>query len=311
MTQAPSHDAAPVTGSGALMTQGVTMPRLGFGTFRMPGGDCQPVVESALGLGYRHLDTAAMYDNEAAVGAAIRASGLARRDLFVTTKVWHDQLGSRDAIRGAFDASLAELGLDHVDLYMVHWPSAGMDMGVVLETLTRLREEGRTRAIGVCNFNLPMMQMAVDAIGAPIAALQVEYHPFLDQSALLGFLRRRGIPMTAYAPLAQGRAAADETLRAIGDKHGASAAQVAIAWLLDHDGVAAIPKAQRPESQAANLVAAAIRLDDHDRRAIAALPKDLRYVRPPFAPDWDAPADKTPTPRLPASRDRNLKDNVP
>ncbi|MBE7218968.1 MAG: aldo/keto reductase [Caulobacteraceae bacterium] len=257
----------------------------------MPGGGCQPVVESALRLGYRHLDTAAMYDNEAAVGAAIRASGLARRELFVTTKVWHDQLGSRDAIRGAFDASLAKLGLDHVDLYMVHWPSAGMDMGLVLETLTRLREEGRTRAIGVCNFTLPMMRMAVDVIGAPIAALQVEYHPFLDQSALLGFLRPRGIPLTAYAPLAQGRAAEDETLRAIGEKHGASAAQVAIAWLLGQDGVVAIPKAQRPESQEANLAAAAIRLDNADRQAIAALPKDLRYVRPPFAPDWDAVTD--------------------
>lgn len=276
--------------AGSILTQGVAIPRIGFGTFRMPGGDCQPVVESALEQGYRHIDTAAMYENEAAVGAALRASGLARQDLLVTTKVWHDQLGSRDAIRRAFDASLAKLGLHHVDLYMVHWPAAGMNMGVVLETLMGLREEGRARSIGLCNFNLPMMRAAVDAIGAPIAALQVEYHPFLDQSALLEFLRQRGIPLTAYAPLAQGRAAEDETLRRIGDKHGASAAQVAIAWLLDQDGVIAIPKAQRSESQKANLAAAAIRLDDADRAAIAALPKDLRYVRPPFAPDWDAPA---------------------
>ena len=273
-----------------ITTQGVQIPRLGFGTFRMPGDDCRPVVESALALGYRHIDTAAMYDNEDAVGAAIRGAGLARGDLFVTTKVWHDQLGSRDAILRAFDTSLCKLGLDYVDLYMVHWPSAEMDMGVVLETLMDLQEQGRTRAIGVCNFNMPMMRQAVENIGTPIAALQVEYHPFLDQSAMLAYLRGHGIPLTAYAPLAQGRAADDATLKRIGEKHGVSAAQVTIAWLLDQDGVVAIPKAQRESSQSANLAALDVRLDDEDRAAIAALPKDLRYVRPPFAPDWDAPA---------------------
>lgn len=274
-----------------ITTQNVRIPRLGFGTFRMPGGGCQPVVESALSLGYRHLDTAAMYENEDAVGAAIATSGLARDDLFVTTKVWHDQLGTSDAIRRAFDASLTKLKLDQVDLYMVHWPSKDMDMAIVLDTLSALRDEGRTRAIGVCNFTLPMMHRAVDELGAPIAALQVEYHPFLDQSALLAFLRKRGIPLTAYAPLAQGRAAQDETLKRIGAKHGASAAQVAIAWLLNQDGVIAIPKAQLPERQQSNLDALHIVLDDEDRALIAGLPKDKRYVSPPFAPDWNAPLD--------------------
>lgn len=275
-----------------ITTQNVRIPRLGFGTFRMPGGGCQPVVESALALGYRHLDTAAMYENEDAVGAAIVASGLPRDDLFVTTKVWHDQLATSDSIRRAFDASQAKLKLDHFDLYMVHWPSPDMDMAVVLKTLTALRDEGRTRAIGVCNFNLPMMQRAIDDLGAPIAALQVEYHPFLDQSAILAFLRERNIPLTAYAPLAQGRAANDETLGRIGAKHGVSAAQVAIEWLLDQDGVIAIPKAGRAESQQANLNALEIVLDDEDRLLIAALPKDQRYVSPPFAPDWNAPLDR-------------------
>jgi 2,5-diketo-D-gluconate reductase B len=266
----------------------VGIPRLGFGTFRMPGGGCRPVVESALALGYRHLDTAAMYENEDAVGAAIAASNLPRSELFVTTKVWHDQLGTRDAIRRAFDTSISRLKLDYVDLYMVHWPSRGMDMTIVMETLTALRDEGRTRAIGVCNFNLPMMRRAVDEIGAPVGALQVEYHPFLDQSVLLAYLRERKIPLVAYAPLAQGRAAEDETLKRIGGRHGFSAAQVAIAWLLDQDGVIAIPKAQRPESQQSNLDALKIHLDDEGRAAIAALPKDRRYVTPPFAPDWNA-----------------------
>jgi 2,5-diketo-D-gluconate reductase B len=266
-----------------ITTQGVAIPRLGFGTFRMPGGGAQPVVESAISLGFRHIDTAAMYENEAAVGAAIAASGIGRQDLFVTTKVWHDQLAP-SPLRRAFEASLAKLRLDHVDLYMVHWPARDMDMAATLDVLMALREQGLTRAIGVCNFNLPMIRRAVEAIGVH----QVEYHPFLSQAPMLAYLRGKGIPLTAYAPLAQGRAADDATLAAIGRKHDASAAQVAIAWLLDQDGVMAIPKAGRPESQQANLDALKIRLDTEDRAAIAALPKDQRFVRPPFAPDWDA-----------------------
>ena len=272
----------------SIKTQGVEIERLGFGTFRMPGGDCQPVVESALQVGYRHIDTAAMYENEEAVGAAIAASGIARSKLFVTTKAWHDKLSSAAATRNAFDTSLARLKLDYVDMYMVHWPSARMDMKEVLSTLGALREEGRTRAIGVCNFNLPMLRQAVEELQAPIAAVQVEYHPFLDQSKLLTFLGEKNIPLTAYAPLAQGRAAADETLVDVGRKHGVSGAQVAIAWLLDQPGVIAIPKAQRLESQRSNFAALDVRLDEEDRKAVAALPKNLRYVRPPFAPDWDA-----------------------
>jgi 2,5-diketo-D-gluconate reductase B len=270
-----------------IETQGVAIPRIGFGTFRMPGNDCRPVVESALALGYRHIDTAAMYDNENAVGDAIAASGISRTDLFVTTKVWHDQLAP-EALRKAFDASLAKLKLDYVDMYMVHWPSAGMDMAVTMEALVKLRDAGRTRAIGVCNFNLPMIRKAVDEIGAPIAALQVEYHPFLDQSKMLSYLRPKGIPLTAYAPLAQGRAAKDETLQKIAGKYGASAAQVTIAWLLAQDGVIAIPKAQQVTSQRLNLEAVRIVLDDEDVAAIAALPKGQRFVQPPFAPDWSA-----------------------
>jgi 2,5-diketo-D-gluconate reductase B len=270
-----------------IKTQGVAIPRLGFGTFRMPGGGAQPVVESAIALGFRHLDTAAMYENEAAVGAAIATSSVPRAELFVTTKVWHDQLAP-DALRRAFEASLDKLRLDHVDLYMIHWPARDMDMATTLEALMALREQGLAQAIGVCNFNLPMIRRAVEEIGAPIAAHQVEYHPFLSQATMLAYLRSHNISLTAYAPLAQGRAAEDATLAAIGRKHGVSAAQIAIAWLLDQDGVIAIPKAGRPESQKANLAALNIRLDDQDRATIAALPKDQRFVRPPFAPDWDA-----------------------
>ena len=270
-----------------IRTQRVEIPRLGFGTFRMPGNESQPVVESAIALGFRHIDTAAMYENEASVGAAIAASGVKREELFVTTKVWHDQL-SPDALHRAFDTSRGRLRLDYVDLYMIHWPNRDMDMAATLEALMELRELGLTRAIGVCNFNLPMIRRAVEEIDAPIATHQVEYHPFLSQAPMLAYLRSKAIPLTAYAPLAQGRAANDATLATIGRKHGATAAQIAIAWLLDQEGVIAIPKAGRPESQKADLDALGIALDDEDRAAIAALPKDQRFVRPPFAPEWDA-----------------------
>lgn len=271
----------------SLTTQDVAIPRVGFGTFRMPGADAQPIVESAIALGYRHIDTAAMYENESSVGAAVAASGVKRNDLFVTTKVWHDQL-EPDAMRHAVDASLRKLRLDYVDLYMVHWPARDMNMAATLEALMALRERGLTRAIGVCNFNLPMIHHAVDEVGVSIASVQLEYHPFLSQARSLAYLRGKGIPLTAYAPLAQGRAANDPTLAAIGQKHHCSAAQAAIAWLLDQEDVIVIPKAARAESQQANLDAIGIQLDDNDRAAVATLPKDQRFVRPPFAPDWDA-----------------------
>jgi 2,5-diketo-D-gluconate reductase B len=269
-----------------LQTHGISLPRLGLGTFRMQGDLCRAAVESALALGYRHIDTAEMYGNEEAIGAAIAASGLARRDLHVTTKVWHENLAP-DAIRKAFDASLTKLKLDHVDLYLVHWPSNSMKPAAVFETLVKLKEQGRTRAIGVANFNVALLKTVVEEIKAPIACNQIEYHVMLDQSAIKSYLGPNAIPITAYAPLAQGRAASDETLMKIGHKHGFSAAQVALKWLLDQDGVMAIPKAKGAESQKANLDALKLTLDEDDRKAIAALPKDQRFVKPPFAPAWD------------------------
>lgn len=225
-----------------------------------------------------------MYDNEEAVGVAIAGSGLRRNDFFVTTKAWHDDLAP-DALRRVLGTTLAKLRLDRLDLYMFHWPSKDMDMAATQEAMTAFREEGLIRAIGVCNFNMPMIRRAVEEIGAPIAAHQVEYHPFLGQDPMLGYLRARGVALTAYSPLAQGRAANDPKLSSIADKHGCTAAQVAIAWLLGQPGVGAVPKVARPESQRANFDALAVRRDDEDRAAIAALPKDKRFVRPPFAPD--------------------------
>lgn len=269
-----------------IKTQGIAMPKLGLGTFRMEGDVCRAAVESALSLGYRHIDTAEMYGNEEAIGAAIAACRVPRGELHVTTKVWYENL-SPDAIRRAFDASLKKLRLDHVDLYLVHWPSRSMKLPAVLETMLKLQEEGRTRAMGVANFTTALLKIAVEEVRAPIACNQVEYHVMLDQSKLKKYLAAHRIPLVAYCPLAQGRVASDERLAKIGRKHNASAAQVALKWLLDQDGVAAIPKASRAESQKANLDALKVSLDDEDRKAIAALPKDTRCVNPGFGPDWD------------------------
>lgn len=269
-----------------LTTQGVSLPKLGLGTFRLTGDECRRAVESALALGYRHIDTAEMYANEEAVGAALASSGIPRGEVFITTKVWPDHL-TPPAIRTALAASLEKLRLDQVDLYLVHWPAPGMNLGAVLETLMQLRDEGRIRALGVANFTVRLLRQAIDDVGAPIACNQVEYHVLLDQGPVRRYLAERSIPLVAYAPLAQGRLVEQSGLAAIARKHDVTPAQVALKWLLDQDGVAAIPKAGRRESQKANLEAFAVTLDDDDRRIIAALPKDQRFVNPAFAPQWD------------------------
>ena len=269
-----------------LQTQGIRLPRLGLGTYRMQGDVCRAAVESALALGYRHIDTAEMYANEDAIGAAIAASGVKRGELHVTTKVWNENLAP-DSMRRAFDASLKKLRLDAVDLYLVHWPKPGMHLPSMFETLMKFREEGRTRAVGVANFNIALLKAVVEDLKAPIACNQIEYHAMLDQSKVRQYMDARSIPLVAYCPLAQGRAASNETLATIGRKHNASAAQVALKWLLDQDGVAAIPKASRRESQKANWDALGVKLDDDDRKKISALPKSQRFVSPGFAPAWD------------------------
>lgn len=270
----------------SIETQGISLPRLGLGTYRMQGTVCRAAVETALSLGYRHIDTAEMYANEDAIGAALAAASVPRPDLHVTTKVWPENLAP-DAIRRAFDTSLKKLRLDFVDLYLIHWPAAGMNLPAALETLMALKDEGRTRAIGVANFTVALLKQAIEEIQAPIACNQIEYHVMLDQGKVMHYMAERAVPLVAYCPLAQGRAASDETLNAIARKHNASAAQVALKWLLDQKDVAAIPKAARKESQQANLDALKLQLDDEDRKTIAALPKDKRFVNPGFAPDWD------------------------
>lgn len=269
-----------------ITKHGLAMPKLGLGTWRMAGAECQAAVESALALGYRHIDTGQMYANEAAVGAGIAASGVKRADLHITTKVWWQNLAP-ERMRAAMDDSLRMLRTGYVDLFMVHWPAPDMDMAAVMATLVALRDEGKTRTIGVANFPTVLLRRAVDELQTPIACCQFEYHAMLRQPALLEFMRGHDLPIIAYSPLAKGALVDDPVLAEIGRKHGATASQAAVAWLLEQPHVATIPKSVRVERLRENLGALAVRLDAEDRARIAALPKDRRVASPPFHPAWD------------------------
>jgi 2,5-diketo-D-gluconate reductase B len=262
------------------------MPRLGLGTWPMRGEACAAAVAGALGLGYRHLDTAEMYGNEAAVGDGLRAAGLPREAVFVTTKAWWDRT-TGDAIRRACEASLRRLRLDHVDLYLIHWPSPALDLPDALRALARLRAEGLARHVGVANFPAGLLRRALALELAPIACVQVEHHVLLAQARLLELATPRGIALASYSPVAKGQVAQQPAIAAIAARLGATPAQVALAWLLALPGVAAIPKSAAPARQAENLAALALRLAPADLAILAALPKDRRMVDPGFAPDWN------------------------
>ncbi|MGE8322964.1 MAG: aldo/keto reductase [Pseudomonas sp.] len=266
---------------------GLALPAIGLGTWPMTGTECTQAVRQALEVGYRHIDTATAYDNEAAVGRALRDSDVPREQIHLTTKVWWDRLAPQ-AMRQSLEDSLRTLGTEQVDLFYIHWPGKDWDLARSIETLVALRDEGKARSIGVANFPLGLLRQVVESLGAPLAAIQVEYHVLLSQQALLDYARRHDLLLTAYTPLARGQAAAQPVIQAIARKHGVLPSQVALKWLLDQDRVAVIPKASSRDNQLANLAALKVQLDDEDRAAIAGLPKDQRVVSPAFAPDWNS-----------------------
>lgn len=266
--------------------QGVALPVLGFGTSGLQGWRCRRMVRIALALGYRHLDTAQAYGNEDDVGRAIAAAGVARSDVFLTTKLEHAHLGRRH-VRPALEASLARLRTDYVDLLMIHWPSEQVPLQETLAAFAELRDAGKVRHIGVCNFTLRHLREAIETCGVTPLCNQVEYHPFLAQSRLLPYMRGAGIALVAYSPLARGLVPRDPVLRRIGARHGKSAAQVALAWLVSQALVAAIPKASSERNCIANAEIFDIRLDADEVAAIEALPKDRRIIDPSWAPSWD------------------------
>jgi 2,5-diketo-D-gluconate reductase B len=271
----------------AMTETNLALPKLGLGTYQMHGPACQAAVESALALGFRHIDTGQMYGNEAAVGAGIVASSVPRAEIFLTGKVCH-ALATPDEARASLDATLQRLRTDYLDLCLLHWPRAGLDIPGILKMLMQAQDSGKVRRIGAANFTLPLLRQAVLEVGAPLFCNQVEYHVLLDQTPLLHWLRAHNMMLVAHVPLARGRLVDHPALAAIAARHGATAAQVALKWLLDQDGVVAVPKAGRIVSQRENLLALDLTLDDADRAVIAGLPKNVRVVDPPFAPEWDA-----------------------
>jgi diketogulonate reductase-like aldo/keto reductase len=270
-------------------TERIAMPAIGLGTFQITGEDAARIVERALAEGYRHIDTARIYRNEAEVGAGMARSAVPRDRIFLTTKIWIDDFRAADLER-ATEESLRDLRTDYVDLLLLHWPSKEVPIDDTLEGLAAVARQGKARHVGLSNFTIPQFREAEAKSAVPLAVNQVEYHPYLDQRPMLAFLAERGAMLTAYSPLAQGKLFGDPVLERIAGDHGASAGDVALAWILSAPNASVIPKTQNPDRLAPNLRAAEIALTEAEIAEITALARpDGRIVSPAgIAPDWDA-----------------------
>jgi len=267
---------------------GASIPAIGFGTFRMPGNDVLRMVPAALKLGYRHVDTAQIYGNEAEVGEAIAGSGVARADIFLTTKVWVDRYRHGDFIRSV-DDSLSKLRTDYVDLLLLHWPKSDVPLAERIGALNEVRDAGKVRHIGVSNFNTALMTEAVSLSKAPIVTNQVEYHPYLDQSPVLEAARKYGMSITAYYAMADGKVIGDPAIKAIAATHGKSEAQVVLRWLVQQDSVVALSKTVSEERAKSNFEIFDFELSAEEMRALHGLARSNgRIVNPGhLAPQWD------------------------
>lgn len=272
------------TQAQTVTVRGVEVPKLGYGTYQVEGGEAYEGVLDALELGYRHVDTARVYGNERDVGRGIADAGVPREELWLTTKVWRDDAAADD-VRRSCEAQLADLQVDYLDLLLLHWP-AEAPLAETLGALDALREEGLTRHVGVSNFPSALLREAVQL--APIFTNQVEYHPYLPQGPVMHACLEHDVLLTAYSPFARGLVFQDPLLAEIGARYGKSAGQVSLRWLLDQPNVIAIPKASSRDRRAENLDVFDFDLTDEERGAIAALShRHLRTSDPDFAPAWD------------------------
>ena len=271
-----------------VKTKTVEIPALGFGTYKLRGDEARKMVEAALAVGYRHIDTAAFYENEDDVGAAIKTSKIARKDIFLTTKVWPDNFHIDD-FRRAVDDSLEKLMVDSVDLLLLHWPNPSIPLAETISALNEAQEQGKTKAIGISNFTVPLIQEAVRLTRVPLAVNQVEYHPYLDQSKVLAELRKDNMALTAFQPIARGRVMQEPLLQEIGARYGKSATQICLRWLIHQDDVIAIPKTATEERAKENFEIFDFTLSDDEMKNIAALAyPGGRITSPPaLAPKWD------------------------
>jgi len=271
-----------------VSANGANIPALGFGTFRMPDADVHRVLPEALKLGFRHVDTAQIYKNEAAVGDVLKSSGIARQDIFLTTKVWVDRVGHQDFI-ASVDESLTKLKTDHVNLLLLHWPQSEMPLADRIGALNELRKAGKVKNIGVSNFSTALMAEAVKLSDAPIVNNQVEYHPYLDQTKVLSEAAKTGMSVTAYYLMADGAVPKDEVLKDIGAKHGKTAAQVVLRWAVQQKGVIALSKTATESRLPENFDIFDFALSQDEMAAVHKLARpDGRIVNPGhLAPEWD------------------------
>lgn len=267
--------------------QGTEVPALGLGTWMLEGRECREAIRDALEVGYRHLDTAQAYGNEEEVGRGLADSGVPRDEVWLTTKLWLENLDHEKAIESA-RGSLHRLGTDYVDLLLIHWPpTSDLPIAEPLRAMRRLQGDGLVRHIGVSNFPPSLLDEALDE--AEIFCEQVEYHPFLAQDALLQACEEWDLLLTAYSPLARGEVLEDETLREIGRRHGKSPAQVTLRWLLQQEQVAAVPKAASAEHRRSNFEVFDFELSLDEMEAIHGLARGERIIDPEFAPRWENP----------------------
>jgi diketogulonate reductase-like aldo/keto reductase len=270
----------------SVEANGAKIPAIGLGTWELRGRTCARLVEQALRLGYRHIDTAQVYENEREVGDGLRASGVRREDVFITTKVWTSHFAPHDLERSARE-SLIRLRVSEVDLLLLHWPNPRVPLSETLEALANVRKLGMTRHIGVSNFTVALIEEAVGKCPAPLVCNQVEYHPYLDQTKVREACARHGMAVVAYSPIAKGRIRNDERLDGIGKAHGKTAAQICLRWLVQQ-GVAAIPRTSRLERLSENIAVFDFELPEAEMRQISELgSREGRLTDYGFAPKWD------------------------
>lgn len=273
-----------------ISANGASIPGIGLGTWTLKDEAATRLVAHALDGGYRHIDTAANYANEKAVGEGLRASSVAREEIFITTKVWHTDIADQDLQRSA-EASLERLGIDDVDLFLIHWPSADIPLADSIRALNEVKEFGLARNIGVSNFPVALLERAISMSEYPLACNQVEYHPFLDQSAVLRACRAQGMALVSYCPLCRGSDMFEQAaVRSAAQKHSRTPAQVVLRWHVQQDSVAAIPRSQKPDRVIENLDVFNFELSSDEMAAISALStRNTRICQTGFSPAWDPP----------------------
>lgn len=270
----------------AVEAGGAKIPIIGLGTWDLRGRTCARMVEEAIRFGYRHIDTAAMYDNERAVGDGVRASGIERSEVFITTKVWQSDLAPRDFERSA-KASLEKLKLDAVDLLLIHWPNPRIPIEGTIGALCKMKREGLAKHVGVSNFTVELIAEARKLSTEPLVCNQIECHPFLDQSRVIAASRKNGMAVVAYSPIARGSATKDAVLARIGKAHGKSAAQVCLRWLVQQ-GIVVIPRTSKSERLQENFSIFDFKLSAEEMTQIARLANpDGRIVDWSGSPRWD------------------------